>query len=104
MNETMGGGSSSHVVSGRSPRAASAIVQEIGTVPSLQILQALRAEGALLRDYERQGKPAPPPEHPVRQAVRACFYPESSERWKAAVLTRGLALIRQNLVWLSELV
>jgi len=80
---------------------AAAVVQEFGTVPPLQTLQALRAEGAMLRELESQSLPAPPAEHPIRRAVRDCFYPESSSAWKAKVLGRGRSILEHKLAWLG---
>ena len=80
---------------------AAGLVQEFGTVSNLRALQVLRAEAALLREVEDTGAPTPEPSHPVRAAVREVFYPES-ERWRAAVLKRGLDLLATNLAWLAK--
>lgn len=85
---------------------ASSVLQEFGTYSNLHLLQALRAEGALLRDFEAQGLRAPPPDHPVRANVRDAFYPFKAgpvqfDAWKRQVLSRGQTVIEQNIAWLG---
>jgi predicted deacylase len=73
------------------------ITIEYGTVPGLQVLQALRAEQWLTRHPQ-----APCAMHQaIKQQLKDAFFTDTPE-WKAQVLTQGLEAIAQALAGLAQ--
>lgn len=62
------------------------IVQELGTYPSVKILQAMRAENRA-HHFTDHGT-----DHPIKQRMKEVFCPASSD-WRKLVLERGQTLV-----------
>jgi len=89
-----------HAAAGARVERAACIVQEFGTEHALAVLEALRAERALVKQAEMAGEPVPSANHPLRRRLRLAFFPDDDE-WRRAVHARGQLLIEQVCGWLE---
>ncbi|KAA0157186.1 hypothetical protein FNF29_00538 [Cafeteria roenbergensis] len=72
--------------SGVRPADRVCIAQEFGTVPTTDVFFALRAENALYQSDETA-----PPSHPLRQQLRAAFFPDDAA-WRRECLAQGVTV------------
>lgn len=91
------GGTLDLAVMGECPQAQyNGMTLEYGTLPGLQVLNALRAEQWL----ENHPQTSPAERHRIKRAFRAAFYVEADD-WKRQVLTRSREVMAATLAGLS---
>jgi len=73
-----------------------AVSLEFGTLPSIQVFKALRAEGWL----HHHGDVNHPKAKPIKKCLLQAFCPNSVE-WKAAVWIQGRDVVEKTLNWLA---
>ncbi len=68
-----------------------AVTVEFGTLPALEVLQALRADNWLHRTV-----PRPDLNDPIKQSMRRAFYPDDAD-WRELVLLRGRQVVARSI-------
>jgi hypothetical protein len=74
-----------------------AVSLEFGTLPSIHVFKALRAENWL----HHHGSENDPRAEAIKESLLRAFYPNSVE-WKAAVWNQGRGVIEKALSWLAN--